>query len=70
MTAADQVGLFFAQPLSGNATLVLTYSYSLVQKDTGFHLDPYTAADGSQYMYAATHMEVREPLHACYTMWS
>jgi hypothetical protein len=66
MTAADQVGLFFAQPLSGHATLVMQYSYSLVQKDTGFHLDPYTAADGTQYMYAATHMEVRRFFFFCF----
>ena len=63
MTAADQVGLFFAQPLPGHATLVIDFSYNLVQKDTGFHLDPYAAADGMQYIYAATHMEVRAMCH-------
>ena len=58
MAMADQVGIFFAQPLSGIATLVIKYSYSLVKKDTGFYLDPYTALDGTQYLYAATKLEV------------
>ena len=63
MLAADQVGLFFEQPLSGNVTLALEFSYALVLKDTGFHLDPYSAADGTQYMYGATHMEVQIHTH-------
>lgn len=58
MAEADQVGLFFAQPLSGNVTLVIEFSYSLVRKDTGFYLDPYVALDGTEYLYAATKMEV------------
>ena len=59
MEAAGQLGLFFEQPLDGNATLGMRFSYTLAPGDTGFHLDTYTAADGTQLLYGATHMEVQ-----------
>lgn len=59
MQAADQLGVFFEAPLSGNVTLTLDYFYALAPGDTGFHLDPYAATDGTRLLYGATHMEVR-----------
>lgn len=58
MEAADQLGIFFEEPLEGNVTLTMDFSYTLAPGDTGFHLDEYTTTDGTQLLYGATHMEV------------
>lgn len=59
MEANDQLAIRFDSPIATSATLFLDFSYKLVHKDTGFHLTPYTATDGSQILLGATHMQAR-----------
>ena len=59
MQSNDQLAIFLEQPVSGNATLLLNFSYPLAPGDTGFHLTNYTATDGSELMFGATQMQAR-----------
>lgn len=58
MDANDQYAVRFDSPVGTGATLILQFGYKLIHKDTGFHLTPYTATDGSQILLGATHMQV------------
>ncbi len=61
MKGNDQFAISFDTPVDTYTTLVLHFQYKLVHKDTGYHLTPYTAQDGSQILLGATHMQVRIP---------
>ena len=52
-----QFAMSFDSPIDTFTTLVLHFRYKLVHKDTGYHLTPYQARDGSQILLGATHMQ-------------
>ena len=52
-----QFAISFDSPIDTLTTLVLHFQYELVHKDTGYHLTPYRARDGSLILLGATHMQ-------------
>ena len=63
MQSNDQIAIYLEQAVVGNATLVFDFSYPLAPGDTGFHLTTFTADDGTEYVFGATHMQVCRSQH-------
>lgn len=57
LAANDQFAIRLDSPITAPVTLVLHFSFTMYQKDVGYHLTAYTAADGSQMLLGATHMQ-------------
>lgn len=57
MRQNGQFAISFDSKIEPFTTLVLHFQYKLVHKDTGYHLTPYRAHDGSQILLGATHMQ-------------
>ena len=57
LAANVQFAIRLDRPITAPVTLVLHFSYTMYQKDVGYHLTAYTAADGTQMLLGATHMQ-------------
>ena len=57
LAANGQFAIRLDSPITAPVTLVLHFSYTMYQKDVGYHLTAYTAADGTQMLLGATHMQ-------------
>ena len=61
LAANGQFAIRLDIPITAPVTLVLHFSYTMYQKDVGYHLTAYTAADGTQMLLGATHMQACTP---------
>ena len=61
LAANDQFAIRLDSPINAPITLVLHFSFTMYQKDVGYHLTAYTAADGTQMLLGATHMQACTP---------
>ena len=61
LAAKGQFAIQLDSPISAPVTLVLHFSYTLYQKDVGYHLTAYTAVDETQMLLGATHMQACTP---------
>ena len=61
LAANGQFAIRLDSPITAPVTLVLHFSFTLYQKDVGYHLAAYTAADGTEMLLGATHMQACAP---------